>query len=522
MLKKLYLELRAHKNYIFFSYLISILTLLPLFVASWSHCSYKYHVFVFFILLFLFLSSKHYHKIFAFFIIYLNITNIIIGHVFIHWGYYDASIIPRIEVAMLSPEYEIIEYFKTYIDFRDVILVSYSLMLIFLFLKYKKVFHISFLEIKTLVPKLLIGLIALFVLYYKSPLMLEPFCLVQETIRAANHSKICNARTKYLQNHNFSSKINKKTIYDKIVVIQGESANKHHMSLYGYNIATTPFLSSLKSLKNVYIFNAIAPANQTRYSVPILHSQANIHDFYNTYVHSRSIMGIYRDYGYKTFWISNQAMGGKYDSPIASLAREATFYHFKSLNHKKEKPDEILLDYLKNIKIINHQKALYLFHLIGSHAEYNQRYTQEHSLYKNPKNIQQLYDNTIYNTDYVIKSLFKYFQKTYKDEKILIVYISDHGEVVYKSKHGHGFVPPFKDEYDVPFVIYSTIENKRLDYLIKQNKKKMFNLENLSQMIMYLNGMKNDANISYSTDIFALKPKNIFDYNKLDYYHKKE
>ena len=79
-------------------------------------------------------------------------------------------------------------------------------------------------------------------------------------------------------------------------------------------------------------------------------------------------------------------------------------------------------------------------------------------------------------------------------------------------------MPPYKDEYDIPFVIYSSVKNTKIDELYAKNKKGYFNLENLNYIIKYLSGITEDNNISYSSDVFAVQPKNIFDYNKLEYY----
>jgi len=92
---------------------------------------------------------------------------------------------------------------------------------------------------------------------------------------------------------------------------------------------------------------------------------------------------------------------------------------------------------------------------------------------------------------------------------------------VSEKEHGHGYLPPFKDEYDVPFVIFSNVKNSRIDELYKNNKKEVFNLENLNYMIEYISGVSDENNISYSKDVFALEPKNIVDYNKLPFYDKK-
>jgi glucan phosphoethanolaminetransferase (alkaline phosphatase superfamily) len=355
--------------------------------------------------------------------------------------------------------------------------------------------------------------------YYKNPLTgIEPFSIPYKCIKSTTYSKLYKERSKYLRNHKAPMEtINNPSIYDKVIIIQGESANKHHMTIYGYNKRTTPYLSSLKAQNKLYVFNAIAPANQTKYSIPIFYTKASVHNYKNAFLHSHSILSDFKLNGYKTFWISNQGETGSTDTSVSSIAKEADMFHFKNpYTYSNAKPDKKILQYLS--KILDHRsKEMYVLHLMGSHSKYTDRYTKNTRLFTNPKNLLEEYDNTIYYTDNIIKGIVNNF----KDQQVLIIYVSDHGEVIGKNKgekHGHGFFPPYKDEYDIPFVVYSNVENPRIDELYSKNKKGYFNLENLNYIIKYLSGISNDNNISYSNYVFALKPKNIFDYNKLKLY----
>ena len=513
-------EINNNKRYIYIAYLISIFTMLPQFVASmYSINTLKHTIYLFIVLIVLFLVSKFSKLLFGIFIIYINLTNIIIGHVFIHWGYTNANIGPRIEVSAISPRSETFEYLMTYIDYRDVLLGLYSFLILIALYKFIAHYMHSFKVLRFLgfvgATIIIIG-----VSFYRNPLIsVEPFSIPNKCIEAKNHSKLYDLRKESIKGLSYSSDTNATMLYDKIIIIQGESVNKHHMSIYNYDKNTTPFLSSLKSEKNFYIFNAIAPTNQTRYSVPILHTKANVHDFEKLFLNSKSDVGKYRNYGYKTYWLSNQASAGAEDSSIASVAQEANIYFFENVDFEQAKPDKILISYLKNNKLNAHNE-LYVLHLMGSHARYTQRYTTKHVLFSEPIDVEEAYDNTIFYTDYILKNIFEYFLKKFPNDKILFVYISDHGEVIHKNKHGHGYLPPFKDEYDIPFVIYSNVENDRIDTLYQENKMEYFNLENLNYMIEYISGVKNDLNVSHSNKVFALKPTNIFNYDKLQFYKK--
>ncbi len=518
MIYKLKNEIKENKKYIYLSYLISILTMFPQYLFSPPLSSYSPHIiFVFLSLIILFFIAKFSKLLFLIFIIYINLSNIIIGHIFFHWGYNNVDIQPRIDVALISPVYESYEYLKAYFDYRDILLVVYTIFVLFLTYIFIRHFKHSFKILKFLAFVLSTAIIIAAV-FYRNPLMdIEPFSIPYKCVKSTTYSKLFKERSKYLRTHQIPIQITKnQSIYDKVVIIQGESANKHHMSIYGYDKNTTPYLSNLKTKGKLYIFNTIAPSNQTKYSIPIFYTKASVHNYKNAFLHSLSILSDFKISGYKTFWISNQGETGSTDTSVSSIAKEADITHFKNTYTYQAKPDEKILRYLDKITD-NTNKEMYVFHLMGSHSYYKDRYTKNVNLFKNPKNLLEEYDNTIYYTDYIIKGIANKF----KDHKVLIIYVSDHGEVVSENKgqrNGHGYFPPYKDEYDIPFVIYSSVSNDRIEELYNNNKKGYFNLENLNYMIEYMSGIRNDSNISYSSDVFSLKPKNIFDYDKLKFY----
>ncbi len=517
MLSKIKNEIYENKKYIYISYLISILTMIPQFVVSPPLNVSKHLILLFIVLLMLFAIPKFSKLLFSIFIIYLNLMNVVIGHIFIHWGYAHVDIGPRIEVAAESPKYETLEYLMTYIDYKDMLLGLYSFFVLVLLYKFLVHFKHSFKVIKFLGFIATISIIVAVSLHKNPVKESEPFNIPYQCIEAVNRVQLYDLRKKYLNSLKNISIESKKSIYDKIIIIQGEAVNKHHMSIYNYDKNTTPFLSTLKDQDNLYVFNGIAPTNQTRYSVPIFYTKANVQDFADLFSKSISIVSDFKNHQYKTYWISNQGRTAKHDSNIESMAQEADVKYFENERYENVKNDKVLLSYLDNMKI-NSRKEMYFIHLQGSHFKYSERYPNDIVLFRNATTIKEQYDNTIYYTDYILQNIFKYFKNKFHNKKILFVYTSDHGEVVSEDKHGHGYLPPFKDEYDIPFVIYSNIENDRIDELYQSNQKRYFNLENLNYMIEYISGINDDNNVSYSSDVFAIDPKNIFDYDKLEFY----
>jgi len=507
MLKKIKYEFKENIRYLYISLVISFLTMLPQFIMSPT----MYHGMVMILLVvLLILLSKVSKIIFLAFILYINLVNIFQSNIAIHWGKYTGNLSPRIDVAAQSPLYEAWEYLHSYVDYRDYVMILYTFSVIFIAFKFIISHKHTFKIIKLLSLVLVMPL--MFLLYYQ-----EPLSIVSKYYNTPQRYKIISERKFFLHKTNFEKKINKSlNIYDKIIIIQGEAVNKHHMGIYGYDINTTPFLNMLMKDDKLYKFNAISPSNQTRYSIPMIYTKSHVSDFYNTFIHSKSILTDFKQYGYKTYWISNQGKKGKYNDYIANVAFEAdvsTFFNKGSVSGVKT--DIVMKNYLDKLKI-NRKNELYVFHLIGSHNFYFNRYLKKHSLYTEPKTIIEVYDNTIYFTDFIIKNIITFFKKL--NQKILIIYLSDHGEVINVKKHGHGYYPSYKDEYEIPFLIYSSIDNKRIDELFKKNKKHYFNVENFNYLLKYISGVSNDLNISYSSIVFSVDPKNILNYEKINFF----
>ena len=493
------------------SMLITILTMLPQLYFS----PFLVHtLFLIVATIWLFSISKFSKTLFSILVVFINISNIIIGHVSMHWGYYKADLSPRIETMMLSPKYEQLEYLNSFVDYRDVVLVLYTVVALGLLFKYLIHFKHDFKTLKRIGITVFVVLTIAFSPYHDHVEKPEPFSLLSKYFKIEKNSTDKESilkRKAFLKSEHLVKKDDVNETYDKVVLILGESANKRHMGVYGYEVETTPYLSSLYKENKLTRLNAIAPTNQTAYSIPILLTKAHVSNFTNAYEHSHSIITDFNVQGYVSYWISNQGKRG--DSKIVTIADEADKQYFANQGYYIEaKPDQAILDILENISQ-NSKKELYIMHLIGSHGAYTHRYTSDHALYKIPENMIQEYDNTIYYTDYIIRRIIKHF----KNEKTLVIYVSDHSEVMRSDENGHGFLPAYQDEYEVPLLIYSTIENRRIDELVQRNHAKRINLENYSDMVRYISGLSNDQNISYSSKVFAVHPENVEDFDKLEF-----
>jgi len=513
-MKQMIKELIIQKKYIFFTGILSILLMLPQLVLAYD---LKHFAVMMFTLFLLFLFSIVNKILFFILGIYLSIVNIIIMHVALHWGYAYADLAPRFTVVMESPRSETVGYLTTFLDYQDAINIAYAFFIFYLLYRFISKYPNKLQKIKISSFILLIVMVATSFPYIEQR---EPYNIIPKLISISKGNTYVTQRKAFLKSHMNHTIKSIPLQYDKIIFILGESVNKHHMGIYGYKVGTTPFFSEMKKKNELYIFNTISPSNLTRISVPIYMTQARVNYFYNVFIHSSSFIIDYGLSGYKTVWLSAQGRVGHRNNLIAACADDANQSVFiNNFYNTWAKRDIEIVNYLKK-NIVSSPKQMYLLHLTGSHAKYRNRYEKNIAFYHHPKNIIEEYDNTIYYTDYVIGKIFETLVK--QDKKVLVIYVSDHGEIVELSKNGHGFSSPHKDEYDVPFVIYSTIHNERLDYLKEQNKKHYFNLENMYSMVQYISGASDELNLSRGSKVIAVDPKYIFDYDKLDYFDSKE
>lgn len=439
-----------------------------------------------------FIGLTHY-RIFKIHLLVTALLMSIYTHLSLHWG--KGEIQSRLEAAIESPLYEAQEYLMTHWWINDTFVVVYFFCLVFVLWWGKKGEDFVFRFKRTILVSVFSLAIVVWNLF-----PLPPYNLIDEFIQANGRLKNISTRLSGIGVDDLSGDFEKTLIdYDKIVVIIGESASKKHMSLYGYHRDTTPFLNSLQPVK----FDSIAPINQTRYAIPMELTSATV-EHYEKFLSSPSLVTIFKHLGYYTYWISNQGKNGIHDSSISSIAKEANNSFFLNDSYIKATLDTHILNHLTTV--VNQSKRgkeAYFIHLIGSHDNYDRRYTKEMAKFGEKSVIDQ-YDNTIYFTDSVISKIYTLFKPT---PKLLILYFSDHGELVTHEKSGHGFNPAYQDEYETPLMFYSSVENRHLMSLSQEYKGKVINLESLDEMVKIVLGVRSNKVLSTSDTISVLTPE---------------
>ncbi len=289
---------------------------------------------------------------------------------------------------------------------------------------------------------------------------------------------------------------------DILVLIIGESTNRGHMHLYGYEKLTTPNLSSYKD--SLYVYNNVISTDVlTVKAVPkiltSLESQSNRDSVTN-------IIEIINKAGYKTYWLSNQRPISYHDNAVNKIASMCSFFKFYNYQVDKsaEVLDEVLLPDYKSI-LKEEGKKFIVMRLIGTHFTYSNRYPKHFSKFKPSKNTQREeirshYDNAILYNDFIVSSILRELKEINK--KSALLYLSDHGENVYDYGDFFGRTEENikKSMFEIPFILWTSKSfNKPKDFDYVENRK--FMSDHLYESIGHLIGAKHKS-MDFSKSIF--------------------
>ncbi len=257
-----------------------------------------------------------------------------------------------------------------------------------------------------------------------------------------------------------------------LVVVIGESANKHHMSAYGYPRKTTPYADTLISNGDMLRFDS-AYSNHT-YSNPTISRALTAASNYNgkPWVSEPSALAVANAADISTTWISNKLKFGPWDnvmSVIGDDARETIHINSKvGKNLVSNRFDGALVPLLEQALKSTQSHKLIFIHLQGSHVDYAARYPQTHRTFLTPPNAKDFgsalktpnysasvvntYDNSIRYTDSVMKDVVELLKA--QDNKVAMLYFSDHGENVFGRK-SHNAARFEYDMAEIPLMLWA-------------------------------------------------------------------
>ncbi len=243
------------------------------------------------------------------------------------------------------------------------------------------------------------------------------------------------------------------------VLVLGESTQRNHLSIYGYDRPTTPFFSELN--KELLVFQDVISSNV--YTIGALKSALTLYNF-EAEIES-TIPQLMNEAGFATYWISNQRPVGPYESLVTKIAKASSEYVFTNADIAGAITpyDEVLLPHFKSVLESNEKHKFIVVHLLGTHMKYNNRYPESFHFFDTPSNkdlakednaIINEYDNAIRYQDFVLHQLLELLQQ--QNQESFLLYFSDHGEEVFTTINfaGHNEENPTPAMYQIPFVLW--------------------------------------------------------------------
>lgn len=335
-----------------------------------------------------------------------------------------------------------------------------------------------------------------------------------------------------------------------IVLIIGESYGKLHSQQYGYFMPTTPRqIKREKSGLLVPFSDVVAPWNLTSFvfknvfSLHVVGEKGEWCDY-------PLFPSLFRKAGYHVTIITNQflpkAKQAVYDFSGGFFLNhpELSAAMFDSRNQQLYRFDRGLLDdYDKNQQQHNTDHNLIIFHLLGQHVKYNQRFPSDRRHFKaedyekkradldgKQRNVLADYDNAVLYNDSIVDAIISRFE----DKEAIIIYMPDHGEECYEGNRGficrnHSAAIDYDlahYEFEIPFWIFCSYKYaaKHPDIYkeIIGAKNRRFMTDALPHMLLYLAGIHTkDYHAEYnilSPQYNEMRPrilKNTTDYDKL-------
>ncbi len=251
----------------------------------------------------------------------------------------------------------------------------------------------------------------------------------------------------------------KKSDWDNVIVVLGESLTPNHMQLFGYARATTPTLQALKDHPQFKFVKSLSSGVSTDISVAFfLNLGFGSAGVKKAAQGQNCLFKLAKNNGFVTSFYSMQSEHQlRYIAPYLCSAYLDDYKSMEdiaphTIDHNAA-IDREMLPSLENL-LIKKQKNFVILHQRGSHAPWSARYTKESNIFKNDGKETRLddYDNSVVEFDHFWDELTTLLLKV--PGKNLVIYLSDHGEGLGENGlWGHGTLTPIS--FEVPLLIQS-------------------------------------------------------------------
>ena len=296
-----------------------------------------------------------------------------------------------------------------------------------------------------------------------------------------------------------------------IVLIIGESYNRHHSQLYGYPLATTPRQVQRRDSGQLFVFtDVVTPWNITSNAftqmVSLYHYGAP-----GQWGDYPLFPQLFRRAGYQVVFFSNQFVrrwsgSGNQTGGFFLNDREVCDTLFDFRNRRKRQYDDRFLRQCRREYETHTDTTLVICHLMGQHFEYANRYPSDsahftardyrhRSLTDEQRRIVAAYDNATRYNDHVIDLILQ----QYSHRPAVVIHLSDHGEECYDDLpvHGRLYTPleprQVRQEFEIPFWIWCSpsYQTAHPDVVerIRAATRRPFMTDQLPHMLLWLAGI---------------------------------
>lgn len=297
-----------------------------------------------------------------------------------------------------------------------------------------------------------------------------------------------------------------------IVLVIGESHNKHHSSVYGYGLETTPFQRQQEEAGNmVALQDAVTPWNVTS---SVFKEILSTHSSDQEGLWSDGVLlpALMRKAGYRVGFLTNQFHKQRNQNQVNyngsfflnSLPFDTLCFDYR--NGKRYGHDIGMLGELPDTL---GKREFIILHLMGQHQPYADRVTKGGHIFtaqdikrkdldEKARRIVADYDNATLDNDKVLESVYK----RYEGQKAVIIYVADHGEEVYDGNIGmfgrNHMAEPTPQimwaEFEVPFEVFVTPAAQQafpwIMPALQGAQDKPFGTDDLPHMVLRLGGVK--------------------------------
>ena len=330
-----------------------------------------------------------------------------------------------------------------------------------------------------------------------------------------------------------------------IILLIGETYNKHHSQLYGYPLPTTPCQKRRYEQGELIVFgDVVTPWNIT--------SNVFTCSFSLWHYGDKASMGqyplfpiLFRKAGYQVRFFSNQYLqeGGRRIGTnlsggffLGDPALSDSLFDYRN-QHPSTFDMGLVRQYVQyRDTVCQPPYTVDILHFIGQHFDYRRRYPKSADHFRQAdystrrldsyqRALVAAYDNATRYNDIVIDSVLSIVEK----EDAIVVFMADHGEEVFDDLpiRGRVFQEPTArhahQEFEVPFWVWCSPAYRELHQnmveRIKSSINRPFMTDDLPQMLLYLAGIHSRWSVSENSLISekydSLRPRII--YGKVDY-----